>query len=103
MRFPRGMQTGVSALLGDLMSGCMADQEGPREEMWKFISNSSKGTLLLEETTTSRRPVVWVHLHNFAGTYMCQEAGKQQEHIQTASNCNLRPDGCSTVPEKRIH
>mmetsp|Transcript_9244 Transcript_9244/g.16646 ORF Transcript_9244/g.16646 Transcript_9244/m.16646 type:complete len:355 (+) Transcript_9244:75-1139(+) len=101
-----GMHLGMSALLGDIMSGCLSEQEGPREELWKTTSNASVGALLYEdgaETGKSRRPVVWVHLHNFAGTYMCQEASKQHERGQQRTNCLISPDLCSTVHEKRIH
>jgi len=48
-----------------------------------------------------RRPVMWVHLHNFGGTYICKEAMRQGEHTPPESNpqwpgCLMPGDGCST-------
>jgi len=52
----------------------------------------------------SRKPVLWLHLHNFAGTYLCREAAKQLERGPTGQNCLLERDRCSTQNEdKRIH
>eukprot|EP00403_Amphidinium_massartii_P009749 CAMPEP_0178423046 /NCGR_PEP_ID=MMETSP0689_2-20121128/27489_1 /TAXON_ID=160604 /ORGANISM="Amphidinium massartii, Strain CS-259" /LENGTH=354 /DNA_ID=CAMNT_0020044633 /DNA_START=44 /DNA_END=1105 /DNA_ORIENTATION=+ len=106
-----GAQFGMSALLADLASGCLSQQEDAREEMWSALMNRSAARehpIFLEAaskdaSTSSRKPVLWVHLHNFAGTYVCKEAVKQQESAQKTSNCLISHDGCSTVPAQRIH
>jgi len=49
--------------------------------------------------------IIWIHLHNFAGTTMCRLAELQQElHSEKRKNCNLDGDMCSqTDANKRIH
>ena len=45
-----------------------------------------------------RRPIVWVHLHNFGGTYLCLEAMRQGEHTPPNGDwpgCLVDGDGCS--------
>merc|ERR1719356_1182654 len=47
-------------------------------------------------------PIIWTHLHNFGGTFMCQEARKQG--LTTGPiNCNFNGDGCSSTKEHRVH
>ena len=37
------------------------------------------------------RPVVWVHLHKAAGTWMCTQAKRQREHVLSPENdCNFQ-------------
>jgi len=49
----------------------------------------------------ARKHIMWWHLHNFAGTFMCHNAVVQGEHVPPLSsprmaNCNLPLDGCSS-------
>lgn len=43
---------------------------------------------------SQRKKALWIHLHNFGGTFMCQEAVRQGE-ITAPSNCNVPGDSCS--------
>mmetsp|Transcript_49004 Transcript_49004/g.116573 ORF Transcript_49004/g.116573 Transcript_49004/m.116573 type:complete len:402 (-) Transcript_49004:63-1268(-) len=49
-----------------------------------------------------RKPIFWVHLHNFAGTYICQEAHKQGEKTPPEPTgwpgCLMPNEGCSQLP-----
>lgn len=45
-------------------------------------------------SSQGRKNILWVHLHNFGGTFMCQEARSQRESTGQ-NNCNIKGDGCS--------
>mmetsp|Transcript_15991 Transcript_15991/g.37699 ORF Transcript_15991/g.37699 Transcript_15991/m.37699 type:complete len:366 (-) Transcript_15991:73-1170(-) len=121
------LDTGLAALVGDYNVGCIAsdvamsaDQERillaqrqasvkPKAHETEF---SQKGAAAQEEMSQGsgrspafgRKPVLWIHLHNFAGTYMCKEAAKQNEFGAPGQNCLLEWDRCSTQEqEKRVH
>lgn len=51
---------------------------------------------------TGRKNVLWHHLHNFAGTFMCQEAKLQGERC-SRGNCLWEGDGCSASSSQRVH
>ena len=62
------------------------------------------------KTSTLRQPghlhqpkVLWIHLHSYGGTTMCDLARAHGEKVSPRQdNCNLMPDGCSTVAALRI-
>jgi hypothetical protein len=76
-------------------------------------SNSSMKRQSLKPNSTSlltkmfyaqRKDIIWVHLHNFAGTTMCQEARRQGERAPAIGfNCNFPGDICSAPADKRVH
>mmetsp|Transcript_29140 Transcript_29140/g.67064 ORF Transcript_29140/g.67064 Transcript_29140/m.67064 type:complete len:343 (-) Transcript_29140:21-1049(-) len=95
---------GLAALAGDLSSGCLDH----KADQWNAITEESVQVRMGQNRSLSpadnRKPVLWIHLHNFAGTYLCREAAKQQERGPTGQNCLLEQDRCSTqVAHKRIH
>jgi hypothetical protein len=48
-----------------------------------------------------RKNIAWLHLHNFAGTFMCNEA-KAQGEVVSDVNCNWCPDDCSAQKGSRV-
>lgn len=47
-------------------------------------------------------PITWIHLHNFGGTFMCQEAHKQG--LMTGpNNCNVKGDECSSKEDDHVY
>eukprot|EP00971_Amphidinium_carterae_P021142 417461-Amphidinium_carterae.1 len=63
--------------------------------------------LSAKERVNVRKPIFWVHLHNFAGTFVCREAHKQEEVIPKEKNpewvgCLMPGEGCSQ-DKRRAH
>lgn len=48
------------------------------------------------------KPVIWVHLHNVAGTFVCHEAKKQGEKTGPRNCCINDMDRCSTPKHLRV-
>ena len=47
--------------------------------------------------------VLWIHLHSYGGTTMCDLARAHGEKVSPLQdNCNVMPDACSTVQVLRI-
>eukprot|EP00403_Amphidinium_massartii_P040534 CAMPEP_0178454160 /NCGR_PEP_ID=MMETSP0689_2-20121128/45203_1 /TAXON_ID=160604 /ORGANISM="Amphidinium massartii, Strain CS-259" /LENGTH=354 /DNA_ID=CAMNT_0020080061 /DNA_START=75 /DNA_END=1139 /DNA_ORIENTATION=- len=112
-------QMGLLELVSDWKSGCMDEKQDARQAMLLAqIGNSPRSSLAVDNASDAfeagfaepspvdlgRKPIFWVHLHNFGGTYVCHEAARQNERGPTTRNCLLKPEGCSTRMEKyRIH
>jgi hypothetical protein len=67
-------------------------------------STKRQSSKLNSTSLLKRKDIIWVHLHNFAGTTICQEATRQGELVQLdGSNCNVPGDVCSAPEDKRVH
>merc|ERR1719362_487528 len=50
-----------------------------------------------------RPPVIWIHIHNCAGSFICGVAGVQGEKLTGASNCNWPHDYRAWHPYIQTH
>jgi len=73
------------------LQGLLAEVEGGVAGRETFINNRLHKLSIPE----GRKPIIWVHLHNFAGTFICEEAQAQGERIPMPliENCNVREGG----------
>jgi len=108
------LRYGLAALVSDVRGGCLQDSaplaassngsnaDGVTLKLLESVKESDSQSLKWQRW---RRPIFWVHLHNFAGTYICQEAHKQQENIPPEPSnwlgCLMPNDGCSAERPSR--
>lgn len=87
---------GLSVLLEDLDAGCSVHQPMMDDRKHR----------LARSLPSDRKPVLWVHLHNFAGTFICEEAMHQGElgppnSYTSWPGCLMPGDDCSTTGQSR--
>ncbi|CAK9057855.1 unnamed protein product [Durusdinium trenchii] len=69
----------------------------------KVLSGSSERAGSREPGNLQDPRIVWIHLHSYGGTTICDLARAHGEKVSPAKdNCNLMPDGCSTPAQFRI-
>eukprot|EP00927_Polykrikos_kofoidii_P003689 TRINITY_DN1148_c0_g1_i1.p1 TRINITY_DN1148_c0_g1~~TRINITY_DN1148_c0_g1_i1.p1 ORF type:complete len:401 (-),score=28.00 TRINITY_DN1148_c0_g1_i1:38-1240(-) len=80
-------------------------QERPSDTAAVYASDPTPSGTSMSKPT--RKPVLWVHLHNFAGTFVCMEASRQSEFVPSQQgswpDCLYGNDKCSTVSSDREH
>jgi hypothetical protein len=84
-----------SAVIPSLQNDSRAEAEAP----FLLAVNVSR-------SERARKPILWIHLHNFAGTYVCMEASRQSEVVPPASGwpgCLYGNDLCSAASADRVH
>lgn len=82
-------------------SGIGKDSEDSGESFPFAPGQGGPGAPVLAGNRTLKS-IIWLHLHNVAGTYMCQEARKQGE-TTAENNCDIRKDICSAKSSRRVH
>uniref|UniRef100_A0A7S1EZT3 Sulfotransferase domain-containing protein n=1 Tax=Noctiluca scintillans TaxID=2966 RepID=A0A7S1EZT3_NOCSC len=93
---------GLTRILHENLVGCSVPDD-ENEDAWPrdALVQVGRPALLFQRSLRGgkRRPIMWVHLHNFGGTYMCMEAMRQGEHTPPNADwpgCLVDGDGCST-------
>jgi len=105
-KYSSSVHVGIEQLLDQVDAGNVVmkmDSEGYPKETSHCLTD-----MLHErdggEPFQGRENVMWLHLHNFAGTFMCAEATLQGEQCNRGGpNCNWDGDGCSSMGAARVH
>jgi len=92
---------GISAILGDQLESQPDSSQADLLEARMRVADAVAAKRRLVGGRHRNHSVLWVHLHNFGGTYLCEEARKQGESTSSL-NCNVRPDLCSASPQQRV-
>jgi hypothetical protein len=107
----------------DGLATLRAEQEQQHQELYAFWHQLSAGmeagkaadipNLLGTDMSylAKRKNIIWIHLHNSAGTTMCQLARQQGELTPRdvsdvayeGTNCNVAPDQCSKTEAYQVH
>lgn len=96
---------GLAAALQELSDGCLVQDYHKRwmpAQQWSLLESGLKAAESeTRKPPQDRRPVLWVHLHNFGGTFVCTEAIGQGEAgppnaYASWPGCLMPGDECST-------
>mmetsp|Transcript_29428 Transcript_29428/g.62651 ORF Transcript_29428/g.62651 Transcript_29428/m.62651 type:complete len:345 (+) Transcript_29428:38-1072(+) len=97
--------SGLDAIQLSLNEGCFVrddqDHLGRTLPPGALFSNGNTQQLSSAREGEDRKQILWIHLHNFGGTFLCEEALKQGEigppnAYSNWPGCLMPGDGCST-------
>lgn len=103
-RIQSQMVSGLGHLVSEVEAGCAVkgDSYKLRAALTQDRNDANDGdntSRVAPGGDAQRKPVLWIHLHNFAGTYICKEALQQGEFTPPNGawpGCLMPYDDCST-------